>query len=44
MAEDDIMNNISNVNAIGDLLLNKNKKTYNIFITTYAIHSIYAAK
>ena len=37
MAEDDIMNNISNVNAISDLPLKKNKKTY-------AIHSIYASK
>lgn len=36
MAEDGIMNNISNVNAINDLPLKKNKKTYNIFITTYA--------
>ena len=27
MAEDDIMNNISNVNAINDLPLKKNKKT-----------------
>ena len=39
MAEDDIMNNISNVNAISDLPLKKNKKTYN-----NAIHSIYASK
>ena len=35
MAEDDIMNNIGNLNAINDLPLKKNKKTYNIFITTY---------
>ena len=33
MAEDDIMNNISNVNAISDLPLKKNKK-----------NSIYASK
>ena len=30
MAEDDIMNNISNVNVISDLPLKKNKKTYKI--------------